>query len=236
VQISLLAERGVVEYDEDFVGPSGKRWTEANIAEEIEDIGFEAEVVERSEVQKVELRIYGSVQNEWEVVSYRADDFRLDNAELLVDSIIDATTSLAGVHSASLPYPHTHLLFTHSPLLISLRSIVDSLAASFPQLSFLPISSQNDDQLASLQKHKETTLWKRTFVISAWFAVPVFIIGMMSMYLPRWLMGWTMWRVCTGIYLGDLVCLGLTIPVQFFLARRFYENAWRAVKHKSATM
>lgn len=61
MQISLLAERGVVEYEESFVDPSGKKWTEASIAEEIEDIGFEAEVVERSEVQQVELRIYGWV-------------------------------------------------------------------------------------------------------------------------------------------------------------------------------
>jgi Cu+-exporting ATPase len=56
------------------------------------------------------------------------------------------------------------------------------------------------------------------------------------MYLPMWLMGWTMWRVCRGIYLGDLVCLGLTLPVQGWLARRFYENAWKSLKHKSATM
>ena len=58
----------------------------------------------------------------------------------------------------------------------------------------------------------------------------------MSMYLPHWLMGWTMWRVYHGIYLGELVCLALTIPVQAKLAKRFYINAWKAVKHKSATM
>ena len=59
VQISLLAERGVVEYDEDFVGSKGERWTDARVAEEIEDIGFEAEVMEKSEVVEVELRVYG---------------------------------------------------------------------------------------------------------------------------------------------------------------------------------
>ena len=103
-------------------------------------------------------------------------------------------------------------------------------------LTFLPTSARNDSQLASLQKHKETALWRRTFVLSAAFAVPVFATGMLGMYLPRWLMGWTMWKIYTGIYLGDLVCLGLTIPVQGWLARRFYANAWRALKHKSATM
>ena len=59
MQISLLAERGVVEYDEDYVGTSGEKWTDAKIAEEIEDVGFDAEVVEVSETNEVELRIYG---------------------------------------------------------------------------------------------------------------------------------------------------------------------------------
>lgn len=51
-----------------------------------------------------------------------------------------------------------------------------------------------------------------------------------------WLMGWTMWKVVTGIYLGDLVCLVLTLPVQTWLAKKFYLNAWKSIKHGSATM
>lgn len=54
-----MAERGVVEYDEDYVNDKSEGWTDAKIAEEIEDIGFDAEVVERSEVAEVELRVYG---------------------------------------------------------------------------------------------------------------------------------------------------------------------------------
>ena len=59
MQISLLAERGVIEYDEDFTDLKGEKWSDARVAEEIEDIGFEAEVLERSEVDEVELRVYG---------------------------------------------------------------------------------------------------------------------------------------------------------------------------------
>ncbi|WWD21309.1 hypothetical protein CI109_105793 [Kwoniella shandongensis] len=218
VQISLLAERGVVEYDETFVDASGQSWNDARIAEEIEDIGFEATVVEKSEVDEVELRVYG-----------------LENAGI-VPSLIATTESLAGVHSVTLPPPYTHLALTHSPLLVSLRAIVDSLSTAYPQLSFLPTSTRDDSQLASLQKHRETALWRGAFITSAMFAIPVFVIGMLSMYLPHWLMGWTMWKLCTGIYLGDLVCLFLTIPVQGWLARRFYTNAWKSLKHGSATM
>lgn len=160
---------------------------------------------------------------------------RLENAEL-VDTIVSQTTALAGVHAAALPFPHTHLILSHSPLLITLRAIVDALAESYPQLSFLPTSSESSDQLASLRKYKEIAIWRRTLIIGASFAIPVFIISMLAMYMPMWLMGWTMWKLYTGLYLGDLVCLALTIPVQCFLARRFYRNAWKAVKHKSATM
>ncbi|KIR97028.1 Cu2+-exporting ATPase [Cryptococcus deuterogattii 2001/935-1] len=218
VQISLLAERGVVEYDENYVKADGEHWTDGKIAEEIEDIGFEAIVVEKSEVEEVELRVYG-----------------LENQEI-ASSLLLTVEGIAGVHSAILHPPYSHLALTHSPLIVSLRTIVDTLSASFPQLSFLPVSSNDDSQIASLQRHKEAALWKRTFVLSAMFAVPVFIIGMLSMYLPTWLMGWTMWKIVTGIYLGDLVCLVLTVPVQTWLAKRFYVNAWKSVKHGSATM
>ncbi|KAL7423999.1 Cu(2+)-transporting P-type ATPase [Cryptotrichosporon argae] len=216
VRVSLLAERGVVEYDETYVDDKGAPWSETRIAEEVEDVGFDAEVVEKSEIVTVELRVYG-----------------LANAELVPD-IIATTTAIAGVHSATLPFPHTHLVLVHSPLLAPLRTIVDTLAAAFPQLSFLPTSSANDSQLASLQKHRETAVWRRSFVTSACFAVPVFVIGMMHMYLP--LMGWTQWKICTGIYLGDLVCLAFTVPVQVWLARRFYATAWKSLKHRAATM
>lgn len=48
-----------MEYDPEFVRSDGKCWNDAMIAEEIEDIGFDAQVVEKSEVQQVELRVYG---------------------------------------------------------------------------------------------------------------------------------------------------------------------------------
>lgn len=218
VQIALLAERGVIEYDEDFVDAKGAQWTEAKIAEEIEDCGFEAQLVDRTEDAQVELRVYGL------------------QGSALVDELLETTRGLAGVQAAALPFPHDHLILKHSPAMISLRTLVDTLSDAFPKLSFLPTSTQGDEQLASLRRLKETNVWRRTFLFSAAFAVPVFFIGMMHMYLPHWLMGWTAWRICRGIYLGDVVCLLLTLPVQLGLARRFYVNAWKAIKHKSATM
>jgi Cu+-exporting ATPase len=59
VQVSLLAERAVVEYDSTFTDSKGEIWTDAKVAEEIEDVGFDAEVVERSAIVSVDLLVYG---------------------------------------------------------------------------------------------------------------------------------------------------------------------------------
>jgi Cu+-exporting ATPase len=61
--------------------------------------------------------------------------------------------------------------------------------------------------------------------------VPVFLMGMV---LPMFGAGKKVveTRIWRGIFVGDLIELALTIPVQVWLARRFYQNAWRALKHR----
>jgi len=162
--------------------------------------------------------------------------FRLEN-ETQATSVSQYISTLAGVESVTFLYPFEHISLVHSPTLVSLRLIVDSLAKSYPNITVLPSASSSDDaQLASLQKVHEISVWRRTFWLSVLFAVPVFVVSMMAMWLPHWLMGWTMTKLCRGIYLGDVVALLLTLPVQFGLARRFYRSAWKSLKHRSATM
>lgn len=162
--------------------------------------------------------------------------YRLANHDQAKE-VSDYLSELAGINSLLFAAPFDILELNHSPTLIPLRQIVDSLAQQFPNLSVLPtLQSANNAQLASLQKLSEISAWRNTFWSCFMFAVPVFIVSMASMWLPHWLMGWTMFRIMRGIYLGDVVALALTIPVQCFLARRFYISAWKSLKHGSATM
>jgi Cu+-exporting ATPase len=61
VERELIAVWGVCSQHRrpDYVDDKGKAWDEARIAEEVEDVGFDAEVVEQGEIKQVELRIYG---------------------------------------------------------------------------------------------------------------------------------------------------------------------------------
>lgn len=54
--------------------------------------------------------------------------------------------------------------------------------------------------------------------------------------LTRPIVGHKLFEGLTGIYVGDVLALLFTIPIQFWLARRFYKNAYKALKHGSATM
>ena len=117
--------------------------------------------------------------------------------------------------------------------LIGPREMVDRIE----ELGFDAMLSDQEDatQLRSLTRMKEIQEWKRRFAWSVVFAVPVFFISMVSMRIPV-LHRFFNTRLHNGVYLGDTLVLLFTTPAQFWLGKKFYSNAWKAVRHGSATM
>lgn len=124
---------------------------------------------------------------------------------------------------------------TYDPsILAGVRDIVDAIEDTGFDAT-LASDENNAMQLKSLARTKEITEWKDAFLRAVSFGVPVFLLSMVFPMVPflRPLVDFALIR---GIYLGDLVCLVLTLPVQFGVGLRFYRSAWRALKHQSATM
>lgn len=117
--------------------------------------------------------------------------------------------------------------------LIGPREMVDRIE----ELGFDAMLSDQEDatQLQSLTRMKEIQEWKQRFGWSVVFAIPVFFISMVSMRIPP-LHAFFNTRLYNGVYLGDTLVLLLTTPAQFWLGKKFYNNAWKAVRHGSATM
>lgn len=90
-------------------------------------------------------------------------------------------------------------------------------------------------QLKSLARTKEIQEWKSNFKRAFSFGVPVFFLSMIFPMIP-FLRPIINVAFCQGIHLGDTICFFLTLPVQFGVGLRFYRSAWKALKHKSATM
>nr|POE80020.1 putative copper-transporting atpase hma5 [Quercus suber] len=214
--ISLLAERAVIVHDLD-------KLTAAQIVETIEDCGFDATIISSEEqgaqisasTVGIQLKIYG-----------------LPSPEAAAD-LQALLSNISGIVSANVNSITTRATITHTPTLIGLRAIVEAIE-NVGYNALVADSDDNNAQLESLAKTKEIREWYRAFRVSLSFAIPVFLV---SMFVPMFLPFLDIGKMnFAGIWLGDIVCLVLTIPVQFGIGKRFYVSAFRSIRHGSPTM
>lgn len=146
-----------------------------------------------------------------------------------VTAIQEKLLSMPGVLTSTVSIPLSISTTTYTSSLLGLRDIVEQIQA----LGYDAVVSASVDQtqMDSLKKTREIREWRQTFWRSLMFAVPVFIVGML---LPMTTKGkaFVDTRLWRGLFLGDLIGLVLTLPVQVWLARRFYINAWKALQHR----
>lgn len=210
IKVALLAERAVVEYD-----PAS--WTPEKLAEEIEDMGFEAQPIKPVLADTITIQIYGMT------------------CASCVHSIETSLSNTPGILSASVSLATERTNITFDPLVISgARDIVDLIT----EIGFDATLSSDENnlvQLRSLARTKEVQEWRNSFRRAAYLAVPVFFLSMIFPMIP-FLRPLVNFRLLTGIYLGDLACLFLTIPVQFGVGWPLYKSAFRAISHRAATM
>ena len=216
--ISLLAERAVIVHD-----PT--RLTVDQLVQIIDDRGFDAKVLvsqigpSESSITNtnVQLKIYGLHD--------------VSSATTLEDTL----RQLPGVKSVTISFVTSRASISHNPSLIGLRALVEAIEA----LGFNALIAESEDnsaQLESLAKTREIQDWRRSFRYSASFAIPVFAISMLiPMFLPTLDFG-SLVLLFPGLYIGDVACLILTIPVQFGIGRRFYISAYKSLKHGTPTM
>jgi len=217
--ISLLAERAVITHDTTKL-PAEK------IAEIIEDRGFGAEIL--STALETSAQGNGASSSTAQFKIYGNPD--ASSATALEAKLM----TIPGINSAKLSLATSRLTVTHQPTVIGLRGIVEAVEAE----GLNALVSDNDDnnaQLESLAKTREINEWRRAFRLSLTFAIPVFLISMvLPMALPA--LDFGSWELLPGIFFGDLICMGLTIPVQFGIGKRFYISGWKSIKHGSPTM
>jgi len=216
--ISLLANRAVLVHD-----PS--KLTEDQIVEIIEDRGFDAQVI-------------SSVDGSMQQISAKAGPLHLKVFGLPSANAAEDLGALLckhpGIISATINFSTSRATIQRDPQIIGLRATVELIEATGYNALVADLDD-NNAQLESLAKTKEIQEWRHALIFSAWFAVPVFLTSMIfPMFLPFLNYGGI--RVIPGLYLGDIVCLALTIPVQFGIGKRFYISAYKSLSHGSPTM
>ncbi|KAM3424974.1 hypothetical protein BST61_g6945 [Cercospora zeina] len=217
--ISLLAERAVIVHDSTVLPVP-------TITEMIEDRGFDATVV-----SSVDEGVQASTSNS--LAQFKL--FGLPSPESAAE-LQTKVKNVPGIVASNISFASGRASITHTPSLIGLRAIVELIEQS----GYNALVADNDDnnaQLESLAKTKEIQEWKRAFRVSVGFAIPVFLI---SMFLPMFVkpldVGSIKLPLIPGLWLGDVACLALTVPVQFGIGKRFYVSAYKSIKHGSPTM
>lgn len=217
--ISLLAERAVVLHDPE-------RLTIERIVEAIEDRGFDAKVISSVEEGVQSSQTDGTVLLKL---------FGLPSPEAAAN-LQASLANLPGVTSADVNFTTSKASISHVPASIGLRAIVEAIE-EVGYNALVADADDNNAQLQSLAKTKEIQEWYRAFRTSLGFAIPVFVISMiLPMALPALDFGAMKLPIIPGLWLGDLLCLMLTIPVQFGIGKRFYLSAFRSLRHWSPTM
>ncbi|PQE22746.1 heavy metal translocating P-type ATPase protein [Rutstroemia sp. NJR-2017a BVV2] len=216
--VSLLAERAVVVHDPSILPPE-------KIAEIIEDRGFDAKIL------STQLATLGQ-QSATVTAQFKLFGVPDAAAATALESKI---SSMPGVKSATISLAKSRLTVSHQPNIVGLRALVDLIEAQGYN-ALVADSDDNNAQLESLAKTREITEWRTAFRTSLSFAIPVFLISMVfPMVLPFLDFG-SFVVIFPGLYLGDIICLALTIPVQFGIGKRFYVSAYKSMKHGSPTM
>ncbi|KAF9519499.1 hypothetical protein BS47DRAFT_1481974 [Hydnum rufescens UP504] len=209
IRVALLAERGVVEYD-------SSTWTVDKIIGEISDIGFDATHIPLARSDVIMLRIYGMT------------------CSSCTSTVETQLSAMPGINNVAVSLAAETCRVEFDCTVIGPRDMIERIE----ELGFDAVLAEEEGdatQLQSLTRTKEIQGWRRRLYTSASFALPVFFL---SMILPmiHFLRPIYHMRLIKGIYLTDLLCLLLTIPVQFWLGARFYRAAYNSVRHGSATM
>ena len=216
--ISLLAERAVIVHD-----PT--KLSTARILEIIDERGFDGKVLSSQR---------SSAEQSTATKNVQFKVFGLPNSSSAT-ALEDVLRLLPGVVSAIVNLSTSRVSVSHNPSLTGVRALVEAIE-NLGYNALLAESDDNNAQLESLAKTREIQEWRRAFWYSLSFAIPVFMISMMiPMAVPMLDFGsFLLW--IPGLYLGDVICLILTIPVQFGIGKRFYISSYKSLKHAAPTM
>lgn len=227
VLVALMASKAEVRYNPELLDP-------VKIAEYVKELGFTATVMENYEGSdgNLELVVRG--------MTCASCVHKIESSLMREKGIIYASVALA-TNKAHIKYDSE---------IIGPRDIIKQIE----NLGFEASLVKRDRTGSHLDHSKEIQQWKKSFLVSLIFCVPV--MGMMiymiimdhqmsdshqhnttvvdrnhyhsTMFLER--------QLLPGLSIMNLLSFLFCVPVQFVGGRYFYIQAYKAVKHRSANM
>uniref|UniRef100_A0A8C2X8Q4 P-type Cu(+) transporter n=1 Tax=Cyclopterus lumpus TaxID=8103 RepID=A0A8C2X8Q4_CYCLU len=209
VLVALMASKAEVRYNPELIDP-------VKIAECVKELGFTASVMENYEGSdgNLELVVRG--------MTCASCVHKIESSLMKEKGIIYASVALA-TNKAHIK---------HDSEIIGPRDVIKLIE----NLGFEASLVKRDRTASHLDHSKEIRQWRKSFLVSLFFCVPV--MGMMTymIIMDHQMNVSHQHNLLPGLSIMNLLSFLFCVPVQFIGGRYFYIQAYKAVKHRSANM
>lgn len=206
--VALALEEAKVHYDP-------KQCKIGQIIQAVRDAGFQSDLINAGdETNKVHLRLEGVSSSK--------------EAKLIEISL----QSLPGVNSVEMDSNSDKVSVSYDPDLTGPRSIIQCIQQTGPEPNYYRARLCSPPGRRDCDRQVEIKCYKKYFLWSCVFSVPVFFL---SMVFPM-ISPWEDLKLVNRLTLGKVLRWILCTPVQFIIGRRFYVGAYHALHRGSANM
>uniref|UniRef100_A0A663M937 Copper-transporting ATPase 1 n=1 Tax=Athene cunicularia TaxID=194338 RepID=A0A663M937_ATHCN len=207
ILVALMAGKAEVRYNPAVIHPSA-------IAELIRELGFGATVMENCGEGDgiLELVVRG--------MTCASCVHKIESTLMKTNGVLYCSVALA-TNKAHIKY---------DPEIIGPRDVIQVIK----DLGFTTSLVKKDRSASHLDHKQEIRQWKRSFVVSLVFCIPVMglMIYMMALHSSMVLE----YQLLPGLSVMNFLSFLLCVPVQMFGGWHFYIQAYKALKHKTANM
>ncbi|XP_074572006.1 copper-transporting ATPase HMA5-like [Curcuma longa] len=207
--VALATEEAEIRYDPTIVSTN-------QLMETVEDAGFEALLITTGEdVNRIELKIDGAFSTRY------------------ISMVKNSIEALPGVHDTNIDAALHKITISYKPDQTGPRNfieIIESAGSGHLKASIFP-----EVRGREFHRNDDIKQYRRSFLWSLVFTIPVFLTSMVFMYIPGTKQVLDK-KIVNMLKVGELLRWILSTPVQFIIGRRFYVGSYKALRRRSANM
>lgn len=209
VIVSLLAQKGEVNYDSSLIKPS-------HVVRRINDMGFEASIIDS-----------GGAESTRTTINVGIHGMTCSSCVHSIESTLRRQKGITAV-SVTLTTQAGRIEFDYE--VIGPRDVLNMIEGMGFEASLI---SESDTRTSYLDHSQDIKRWRTSFLISLIFGVPAMGVMIYFMFFAE---DPYVADLTPGLSLQNLLLFILSTPVQFWSGQHFYVQAYKSLKHGTANM
>lgn len=228
ISVSLMTEKAVIIHE--------KSLSVESIKDHIEDLGFDAFIINSKELNDFEnsYNISNSNSN-FDKISTNLKIFGMTDPSI-ENLLIETITNLNGILKFNFSFNSKIALIEYDSNIIGIRSIIENISnLGFDALIINKLDSTS--QIDLLSKIKEINYWKKNVFNLLIAGIPIlFLSHVLPLIISRCHWDSNKFKIINGLYWDIILQLLFGTYIQFWLGENFYINCYKSLSHGNGSM